>query len=311
VSRVPGSVCVVGSLNFDIICRVDHLPRPGETVPSSNILRLPGGKGGNQAAAAALCGAPTIFVGAVGRDEPGQIMVDALKDAGVDVSGVVVFDQVASGHGFVTVAASGQNSIVLALGANLALTAEHVVAQAGAGHAVVMAQLECPIATVEAAFRAAPGAIKILNTAPAVLAARPLFPLADILVFNESELAAFAHAGETTDVAEVAAMAQRLLAFPEQIIVVTLGAAGAVGLKDGAVVRVEGRPAKVVDTVGAGDCFCGILAARLAQGANFEDAMTWANAGASLSVERAGAMPAMPTRGAVEAVLGVLTPDRP
>ena len=303
MSVAPGSVCVVGSLNFDIICRVDHLPRPGETVPGSDLMRLPGGKGGNQAAAAALCGAPTVFVGAVGRDEPGEIMVRALTRAGVDVSGVVVFDDVASGHGFVTVASSGQNSIVLALGANLALTPGHVVAQAGAGHAVVMAQLECPIETVEAAFRAAPDAIKILNTAPAVLAARPLFPLADILVFNESELAAFAHAGETTDAGEIAAIAHRLIAFPGQIIVVTLGEAGAVGLKDGAVVRIEGRPAKVVDTVGAGDCFCGILAARLAQGASFEDAMTWANAGASLSVERAGAMPAMPTRAEVEAVM--------
>ena len=305
MSAPPGSVCVVGSLNFDIICRVHHLPRAGETVPGSDLLRLPGGKGGNQAAAAALCGAPTVFVGAVGSDEPGEIMVAALRDAGVDVSGVVVFDEVGSGHGFVTVAASGQNSIVLALGANLALTPGHVVAAAGAGHTVVMAQLECPIATVEAAFRAAPGAIKILNTAPAVLAARPLFPLADILVFNESELAAFAHAGETTDEAEIAALAQRLVAFPEQIVVVTLGEAGAVGFKDGAVVRVEGRAVEVVDTVGAGDCFCGILAARLAEGASFEDAMTWANAGASLSVERPGAMPAMPTRAEVAKVLGV------
>ena len=304
MSVVPGSVCVVGSLNFDIICRVDHLPRPGETVPGSDLMRLPGGKGGNQAAAAALCGAPTVFVGAVGRDEPGEIMVRALAKAGVDASGVVVFDEVASGHGFVTVASSGQNSIVLALGANMALAPEHVVAQAGAGHAVVMAQLECPIATVEAAFKAAPDAIKILNTAPAVLAARPLFPLADILVFNESELAAFAHAGETTDPAEVAAIAHRLIAFPEQIVVVTLGEAGAVGLKDGQVVRVEGRLAKVVDTVGAGDCFCGILAARLAEGASFADAMIWANAGASLSVERAGAMPAMPSRAEIEAVMG-------
>jgi ribokinase len=138
-----------------------------------------------------------------------------------------------------------------------------------------------------------------------VLEARSLFPLVDILVFNESELAAFAHAGETTDVAEVAAMAHRLIAFPEQVIVVTLGEAGAVGLKDGEVVRVEGRSAKVVDTVGAGDGFCGILAARLAEGASFHEAMIWANAGASLSVERAGAMPAMPSRAEVEAVLGI------
>ena len=299
----PGGVCVVGSLNFDIICRVPHLPRPGETVAGSDLLRLPGGKGGNQAAASARAGVPTVFVGAVGRDEPGEIMVAALQHAGVDVAGVMVFDGIASGHGFVTVAASGENSIVLALGANAALTPAHVTGAAGGGHAVLMAQLECPIATVEAAFKAAPGSVKILNTAPAVLEARSLFALADILVFNESELAAYTGLPETTEIGAVVAAAKGLLSFPGQIIVVTLGAEGAVALADGAVIRVEGRRAEVVDTVGAGDCFCGVLAARLAEGASFQDAMVWANAAASLSVERAGAMPAMPLRAEIEAVM--------
>jgi ribokinase len=297
------SVCVVGSLNFDIICRVARLPRPGETVAGNNLVRLPGGKGGNQAAAASLAGARTVFVGAVGQDEPGDIMVAALKAAGVDVSGVVVFDEIASGHGFVTVSESGENSIVLALGANTAMEPAHVVKAAGAGHKVVMAQLECPIPTVEAAFKAAPGAIKILNTAPAVLEAQSLFPLADILVFNESELAAYAEIEETTDIGAIARTARRLASFPGQVVIVTLGAAGAIALIGDAVVRVEGRPAKVLDTVGAGDCFCGILAARLAEGASLQEAMIWANAGASLSVERAGAMPAMPRRAEIEAVM--------
>jgi len=297
------SVCVVGSLNFDIICRVARLPKPGETVAGSDLLRLPGGKGGNQAAAAARVGARTVFVGAVGRDEPGEIMVGALKASGVDVSGVVVFDEIASGHGFVTVAKSGQNSIVLALGANTALAPAHVVKAAAAGHKVLMAQLECPVATVEAAFKAAPGAIKILNTAPAVLAGASLFPLADILVFNESELAAFAGTEETTDVDAVVDTARRLASFPGQIVIVTLGAAGAVALDKDAVVRVEGRAVNVLDTTGAGDCFCGILAARLAEGSGLEEAMVWANAGASLSVERPGAMPAMPYHVEIEAVL--------
>jgi len=297
------SVCVVGSLNFDIICRVARLPRPGETVAGSDLLRLPGGKGGNQAAAAARVGARTVFVGAVGRDEPGEIMVGALKASGVDVSGVVVFEEIASGHGFVTVAKSGQNSIVLALGANMALEPAHVTRPAAAGHKVLMAQLECPVATVEAAFKAAPGAIKILNTAPAVLAGASLFPLADILVFNESELAAYAGTEETTDIEAVVDTARRLASFPGQIVIVTLGAAGAVALDKNVVVRVEGRLVDVLDTTGAGDCFCGILAARLAEGASLEDAMIWANAGASLSVERPGAMPAMPYRFEIEAVM--------
>jgi len=297
------SVCVVGSLNFDIICRVARLPRPGETVAGSNLLRLPGGKGGNQAVAASLAGARTVFVGAVGRDEPGQIMVAMLKAAGVDVSGVVVFGDIASGHGFVTVSDAGENSIVLALGANTALAPAHVTQAAGVGHKVMMAQLECPIATVEAAFKAASGAIKILNAAPAVLDARSLFPLADILVFNESELAAYAGVEETSDIGLIVETARRLTSFPGQTVIVTLGAAGAVGVVDGAVVRVDGLVVEVADTVGAGDCFCGILAARLAEGACLREAMIWANAGASLSVQRAGAMPAMPWRAEIRAVL--------
>ena len=299
------SVCVVGSLNFDIICRVARLPRPGETVAGSDLVRLPGGKGGNQAAAAARAGAKTVFVGAIGRDEPGEIMLSALKDSGVDVSGVVVFEDIASGHAFVSVADSGENSIVLALGANTGLASEHVVEAAAAGHAVLLAQLECPVETVAAAFRAAPDAIKILNAAPAMLAAQALFPLIDILIVNETELALFADVGDLDGVEAVAAAARGLMVQPGQIVVVSLGAAGAVAVLADRLELVEGRPAKVIDTVGAGDCFCGVLAARLAEGAVLGEAMVWANAAASLSVERRGAMPAMPMRAEIEAALGL------
>jgi len=297
------SVCVVGSLNFDIICRVAHLPKPGETVAGSGLMRLPGGKGGNQAAAAARAGAPTVFVGGVGRDEPGELMVAALAASGVDVSGVVVFDDVATGHAFVSVAESGENSIVLALGANSALSPEHVITASTADHAVVLAQLECPVETVAAAFRAAPDSIKILNAAPATEAGAALFPLIDILIVNETELAFFAGADDLVGLDAVVAAARGLMAGPDQIVVVSLGAAGAVAVLADGIERVEGRSATVVDTTGAGDCFCGVLAAKLAEGAPLGQAMVWANAAASLSVERHGAMPAMPTRAEIEAVL--------
>jgi len=297
------SVCVVGSLNFDIICRVARLPKPGETVAGSDLLRLPGGKGGNQAAAAARAGAQTVFIGGVGRDDPGEMMVAALAASGVDVSGVVVFDDVAPGHAFVSVAESGENSIVLALGANSALSPGHVIEASAADHAVVLAQLECPVETVAAAFRAAPGAIKILNAAPAMEAGAALFPLIDILIVNETELAFFAGADDLVGLDAVVAAARGLMAGPDQIVVVSLGAAGAVAVLADEIERVEGRSATVVDTTGAGDCFCGVLAAKLAEGAPLGPAMVWANAAASLSVERRGAMPAMPTRTEIEAVL--------
>jgi len=280
------SVCVVGSLNFDIICRVDHLPTPGETVTGSSLSRLPGGKGANQAAAAARAGAKTVFIGAVGRDEPGDIVVAALMDRGVDVSGVKVFDHIASGHAFISVAESGENSIVLAPGANAALTPEHVIQAASAGHAVLLAQLECPLETVAAAFQAAPGAIKILNAAPALEGCRALLPLIDILIVN------------------ISAAARGLMARPDQVVVVSLGAAGAVAVLAERIELIEGRPAKAIDTTGAGDCFCGVLAAKLAEGAGLREAMVWANTAASLSVERPGALPAMPTREEIEAALG-------
>ena len=297
------SICVVGSLNFDIICRVAHLPKPGETVAGSGLMRLPGGKGGNQAAAAARAGAQTVFIGGVGRDDPGEMMVAALAASGVDVSGVAVFDDVATGHAFVSVAESGENSIVLALGANTALAAEHVVEASSAGHAVVLAQLECSIETVAAAFCAAPEAVKILNAAPAIQAARTLFPLIDILIVNETELALFAGVDDLDGLDAVVAAARSLMVRPDQIVVVSLGAAGAVAVLADGLELVEGRPAKVVDTTGAGDCFCGVLAAKLAEGAALGEAMVWANAAASLSVERHGAMPAMPARAEIEAVL--------
>jgi ribokinase len=299
------SVCVVGSLNFDIICRVAHLPMPGETVAGSGLLRLPGGKGANQAAAAARAGAKTIFVGAIGRDEPGDIVVSALMDRGVDVSGVKVFDHVASGHAFISVADSGENSIVLAPGANAALAPEHVVQAASAGHAVMLAQLECPIDTVAAAFQAAPGAIKILNAAPALESCRALLPLVDILIVNETELALLAGAGDLREIADISAAARGLMARPDQIVVVSLGAAGALAVLAEHIERVEGRPARAIDTTGAGDCFCGVLAAKLAEGAGLREAMVWANTAASLSVERPGALPAMPAREEIEAALGV------
>ena len=298
------SVCVVGSLNFDIICRVDHLPTPGETVTGSSLSRLPGGKGANQAAAAARAGAKTVFIGAVGRDEPGDIVVAALMDRGVDVSGVKVFDHIASGHAFISVAESGENSIVLAPGANAALTPEHVIQAASAGHAVLLAQLECPLETVAAAFQAAPGAIKILNAAPALEGCRALLPLIDILIVNESELALLAGAGDLRQIADISAAARGLMARPDQVVVVSLGAAGAVAVLAERIELIEGRPAKAIDTTGAGDCFCGVLAAKLAEGAGLREAMVWANTAASLSVERPGALPAMPTREEIEAALG-------
>jgi len=301
------SVCVIGSLNLDVICRVAELPKPGETVAGHGVQQLAGGKGANQAAASARAGAPTVLIGAVGRDDAGRTMLAALDGAGVDTAHVVEVADATTGQAFVWVSASGENSIVVALGANMALTPDHVAATGGEGHAVYLAQLECPVATIEAAFSlpVTQRGIRILNAAPAEIDSRRLFPLTDILIVNETELAKFAGLKTVPQLAdEIAAAARTLITREGQTVIVTLGKDGAVAVTAAEDFSVPGRPAKVVDTTGAGDCFCGVLSARLSEGASLREAMSWANAAAALSTQRPGAVPAMPSRAEIEAALG-------
>jgi ribokinase len=297
------SVCVIGSLNLDIVCRVQDLPAPGETVAGQSVHRLPGGKGGNQAVAAARCGAPTVMVAAVGQDEAADIMSASLTEAGVATDRVVALPDHPTGQAFIWVSAAGENSIVVAGGANHFLRPEH----AGdlGGHKVLLGQLETPVATLAAAFERSGGALRILNAAPALDEGRLLLPLTDILIVNETELARYAGLAAAPEAVEDAAAAARsLITRDDQTVIVTLGKAGALAVNRAGLHRVEGRPAKVVDTTGAGDCFCGVLAARLAEGASLEDAMLWANVAAGLSTETPGAAPSMPTRAAIEGALG-------
>jgi ribokinase len=298
------SVCVLGSLNLDIVCRVTELPKPGETVMGRGLERLPGGKGANQAVAAARSGARTRLVGAVGLDEAGDRVLAAMADAGVDTDAVARLADYLTGQAFIWVSLAGENSIVVAGGANLAVTPAMLDPSALADCQVLLAQLETPVATIEALFRAVGGGLRLLNAAPAIAEAWGLFPLADILILNETELASFAGVPVMADDADaVAAAARTLISRPDQVVVVTLGKAGAVAVAADERIVVGGRPAKVVDTTGAGDCFCGVLAARLSDGVDLADALEWANAAAALSTERHGDTTPMPSRDAIVAVL--------
>jgi ribokinase len=300
------SVCVLGSINLDVVTRVTSLPKPGETVAGHSLERLPGGKGANQAVAAARAGAETFLIGAVGRDEAGATLLTSLKAAGVSTLHVAELAEHPTGQAFISVSVAGENHIVVAGGANLAVTPETIPAAALAHCKVLLAQLETPADAIAALFGApeAAGAAKLLNAAPAIPEGRRLFPLADILIVNETELAAYAGLGAVTDDPHAVAEAARgLIARPGQVVVVTLGGAGAVAVGAAGHELVVGRPAAVVDTTGAGDCFCGVLAARLAEGHALPAALTWANAAASLSTERAGASPSMPSFDEISAVL--------
>jgi ribokinase len=293
------SVCVLGSINLDIVCRVAELPAPGETVIALGMEHFSGGKGANQAVAAARWGAPTSLIGAVGGDEAAEGLLAHLQAAGVDPSRIARLAGQPTGQAHICVSAAGENTIVVVGGANRGL-APADIDPTGLGQCrVFLAQLETPIAVIEALFASDPAraGLRILNAAPATPEGRVLFPLADILVVNQTELAHFAGDGD------IALAARRLISRPGQTVVVTLGDAGAAAVTQSGICRVEGRPAHVVDTTGAGDCFCGVLAASLAQGAALPAALALANAAAALSTETPGAAVPSTLRADVE-VLG-------
>ncbi len=292
------SVCVLGSINLDVVCQVAELPAPGETVTALGLSRFSGGKGANQALASACWGAPTALVGAVGADEAGGELLARLAEAGVDVARVRRLAGTPTGQAYIFVSAAGENMIVVVGGANQRVGPADVTALDVAGRGVFLAQLETPVDAIEALFtsEAAGNGVRILNAAPALAEGAKLFPLADILIVNETELARYAGAGD------FASAARRLISRAGQAVIVTLGAEGSMAVDATSVLAAAGRPARVVDTTGAGDCFCGVFAACLSEGAAMADALALANAAASLSTERAGAAVATTLRADVEAL---------
>ena len=288
-----GLVCVVGSLNEDTTLVVPRLPTPGETtMTEAERLTSPGGKGANQAAAAAVLGARVAMVGAVGDDEPGDRSLAALRELDIDSAPVARRAESSTGIAVITVDADGENTIVVDAGANASLTAEEAAtAVSAAQSAVVLLQLEVPQDAVTAAARAAAGAMVVLNPAPMPVdhgPVRDMLPLVDVLVPNRSELGRLAGLPEPTDATEVATCVAAL--DHAGSVVVTLGADGALCFVDGAApVAVPGVPTATRDASGAGDVFCGCLAQQLAAGAGLLEAVRYANALAAASTAYPGA----------------------
>ncbi|WP_448060859.1 ribokinase [Cellulomonas hominis] len=291
---MSGRVVVVGSANVDTAVRVARIPGPGETVLARSLVRSGGGKGANQAVGAARAGgARTSFIGCLGDDADGALLRELLARDGVEADLVRSTDEAATGVALISVDDDGENSIVVAAGANgtlHGLDAEQRARVAAAD--VVLAQLEVPVAAVLAAGLARrPGALLVLNAAPSAPLPPELWAEVDVLVVNEHEAADLAGTGT----GEVAA-ATRTLLGQVPCIVVTLGSAGAVlARRDRADVRLPAPRTSAVDTTGAGDTFCGVLAAALATGADLVEAVRLASAAGSLAVERPGAQDAVPT----------------
>jgi ribokinase len=285
------TVCVLGSINWDTTVHVRDLPRPGETVLGRQLEQSPGGKGLNQAVAAARFGAITRLIGALGQDAPGARLRGFIREAGIDDTLVRDVEGLPTGQAFICLAANAENLIVVTAGSNSALGAAE--GAEGLDARVLLTQCETPLAAIQAFFQGAPGR-KLLNAAPAQTEYRAVFPLADILIVNQTELEYFS--GRAAKGLEDAVPAARSLRSGAQTVIVTMGPKGAVAVGGDTVDHVPGHAVRAVDTVGAGDCFCGILAAALDEGFSITDAMRIANTGAALSVTRSGAAVSMPQR---------------
>ncbi|MBB6099888.1 ribokinase [Deinobacterium chartae] len=290
-------ILVAGSANIDFVVRVPHIVTPGETLLGSDYALFAGGKGANQAVAAARCGAPTAFLGAVGADPFAAQLRASLEQAGVDLSRLRTVPR-PTGAAFISVSDAGENAITVAPGANAAVTAEGVDLE---GVSWLLLQLEIPLETVVAlAAQARRRGVRVmLNAAPARDLPEHLLSDLEVLLVNAGELRQLA-GGDDAPLEDLAA---RLQARGPRALVVTLGGEGVYARVDQQNLYIGAFAVGVLDTTGAGDTFAGALASRLAAGEDWAPALRFAAAAAALACTRAGAQASMPTLEETQAFL--------
>ncbi len=300
-------IVVVGSSNTDMIIKLDRIPRPGETVLGGQFMTAPGGKGANQAVAAARAGGRVAFIARVGRDMFGDQAVAGFVKDRIDVEHVVRDKASPSGVALIFVAADGENSIAVASGANGLLSPADVkkARKTIASAAALVMQLETPLPTVQAAaeIAARAGVRVILNPAPAQPLPDELLRLVSVLTPNETE-AELLTGVKVDDETSAGQAADRLLTRGVQTVIITLGPRGAFVATDGLRKLIDGFPVQAVDTTAAGDVFNGALAVALAEGQTLEQAVRFANAAAAISVTRMGAQPSAPKRKKIDKLVG-------
>jgi ribokinase len=284
-------VVVVGSANLDLVASTPRLPRPGETVLGTHVVEHPGGKGLNQAVAAARTGCTVAMVGTVGGDDAGRFLRSVAADNGVDTTRLTITDTAPTGRAVITVDEHAENTIVVLPGANATVAAGDFPTGT-----VVLAQLEIPVTVVIAAFEAAraAGSTTVLNPAPVPVAGLPetLLALCDVVVPNQHEI-------------DLLGGVDRLLDAGVGAVIVTRGGSG-VTVTESSRSRwdLPAFPADPVDTTGAGDAFCGALASQLAAGATLRDAVRYAAAAGALATTVAGAVPSLPSDAAIARLMG-------
>jgi ribokinase len=304
-------IVIIGSVNTDFVCRTPRVPRPGETVLGSDLAVIPGGKGANQAVAAARLGGRVHMVGRVGDDDAGRRLLAGLKESGVGITHVHVTPGVSSGCAIIVVDRHGENTIVVSPGANARVSPADVDAAAPLirSAAVVVMQLEIPLATVRHAL-----AVCRRLGVPAILDPAPVPPkglprslyAATVLTPNQPEAALLAgrRTGRSGRIGDPKSIGEALIARGASTVVLKLGAGGSALVSEGGeVLRAATIRVRVVDSTAAGDAFTGALAVAMSEGKRWEDALRFANAAGALCCTRLGAQPALPLRAAVERLL--------
>jgi len=294
------TIIVIGSSNTDMICRVPFIPKPGETVLGSNFFTVQGGKGANQAVAAARAGGNVTFIACVGNDAFGRQAIESYKADNIDTFCIEIIDNVQTGVALINVADSGENCISVAPGANAFLTPQiidnyrAVIAKAD----MVLLQLEIPIETVYHVIRLAHSLNipVILNPAPARYIDPDILRWVTVLTPNEHEAAILSGFKEP----DVSAIVTKLNSLGVETVIVTTGNKGAISYHKGSLETIPGITVNAVDTTAAGDTFNGYLAVELAKGKNIKEAITKANKAAAISVTRMGAQPSIPSSSEVE-----------
>jgi len=305
-------ILVIGSINADLVVRAARFPAPGETLQGSDLATIPGGKGANQAVAAARLGASVAMVGRVGNDSFSSTLVDNLKQNRVDVLHIMRDDSAATGTAMIIVDENGQNSIVLSPGANAKVSPADVESASfsdpstGSGRRskLLLLQLEIPTETVLHAARLAKqnGVRVLLNPAPAKEIPDELIALADFILPNETELSLLT-GQPVSDVKSAETAARSLVTRGAKVVIVTLGANGALIVDKTHTTHIPSFKVNVVDTTAAGDAFIGGFAVALLNGKSLETAVQYASACGALAVTKFGAQTSLPTKREVEEFL--------
>ena len=291
-------ILVIGSLNADLVVRAPRFPQPGETISGEDLQVIPGGKGANQAVAAARLGSSVSMLGHVGKDNFGDLLLNNLKSNNVD-SQLIQRDDSSTGTAIIIVDSNGQNSIVLSAGANGKVTSADIASFLD--HKLLLLQLEIPLETVlSAAQRAHENGLRvILNPAPAQQIPAALIALADFIIPNETELSLLTGL-RVNDINSTEQAAHKLLDHGAQTVIVTLGSKGALIVTPKQVTQVDAYAVDVVDTTAAGDAFIGGFATALLQGRSLEESVRYGCACGALAATKFGAQPSLPMKEDVE-----------